>query len=202
MRCLLLSISVLALLVWQNAALAAEAHKECSLFNAVYAPAKNTPADKTHSFFMTVDKAKPDENGGSNTMRAVFFSFHVMQDKKEIAMLRLGDACSNGVVTCSISDYYGQFGTLKQMKEFKPLLNFNLVALDRDFNPVSYRGPDAPYAFILPRMAAQIYYAKNNPTYSENLARFVRFYTNEKKLPNALGHDVWLRKSCDRSFIR
>lgn len=176
---------------------ASESDSSCSLYNAKYKPHPSYHEENGKlSFVMTVKK--PESGEGSGVLRRNFFYIdaHNNMNQEKVSSMRLGDSCSNGIVTCWIGAYEGQFGLRSDMKEFGSSINFKLIALDRDFFRVNHDSLMAPYIYILPDTASAIYYQIRGKS-GENIEKFVQYYTEEKTFPDFSGYDVWVLNSCD-----
>jgi hypothetical protein len=109
-------------------------------------------------FTLTVHAPLPGEKGGSFRTRFFYFDAFDRKTKQKVSTIRLADLCSNGIVRCGLNTNEGQFHSNDEMKELKGGIDFEPIALARDFSKTRYSGPDAPYAFVFPDTEMEFYY--------------------------------------------
>lgn len=157
----------------------------CLLKDAIYEP--NSKNDYRQKLYVTNAEDK-------NASRKYFFYFNYYTENENlIQQMRLAYGCSSGASVCRASAYYGQYNDMNTLSDFKTTLNFEVVALDKNFTliPVDLE-KKTPYAIIFPNAKSAFYYNDWSSAH-----RYMKTFMKENGDPAFSGEDVWILRDCE-----
>jgi len=191
-RCLFFAVTM-ALFAF-SALPAFSAQAECSVFDAVYVPAR---VPEKIRFEMEVQDNSAE---GFPIERGAFYvvtAYDVTTGEK-LSVLRLGQHCAHKWSECSASALYGQFAGLdtKEWRNFETPLVFDVVTLAAD-------GPEAgDYLSAAKPAPAQIIFPNPSEKFSRNKGHakdwnlYTQYATPDEVFPDFSGHEVWRFERC------
>ncbi len=166
----------------------------CSVFDAVYAPARKV--DKIRFEMEVQDNSAegfPIERGAFYVVTA-----YDAATGKKLSALRLGQRCAQKWSECSASALYGQFAGLdtKEWRNFETPLIFDVVTLAADGQPAGdylSAAKPAPAQIIFPNPSEKF---SRNKGHAKDWNLYTQYATPDEVFPDFSGHEVWRFERC------